>query len=153
MPPPMLVELRPRTPAWAEAAEREAARLAGVLGGQLGAAHQVGSTAIPGIRTKPIRDLLPVVREPAALDAVRPSIATLGHARWGEHRLPGRRCCTLADPATGLRRLRLHRYERGRRRSTGTSRFGMTCGRTAAWPPPARRRRSAAAPCTRWTPT
>lgn len=113
MPPPIPVELHRHTPAWAEAAKREAARLSEALNEQLVAVHHVGSTAIPGIRAKPILDLLPVVGDLAALDAARPRIEALGYAWWGEYGLPGRRYCTLDDPATGLRRVQLHCYEPG----------------------------------------
>jgi GrpB-like predicted nucleotidyltransferase (UPF0157 family) len=113
MPPPIPVELRPHTPAWSEAAQREAARLSEALGEQLVAVHHVGSTAVPGIRAKPILDLLPVVRDLAALDAARPRVEALGYAWWGDYGLPGRRYCTLDDSATGRRRVQLHCYERG----------------------------------------
>lgn len=113
MPPPIPVELLPHDPAWLEAAEREATRLAGILGGHLVAVHHVGSTAIPGIRAKPILDLLLVVDDLAALDAAQAAIESLGYAWWGEYGLPGRRYCTLSDPATGRRLVQLHCYERG----------------------------------------
>ncbi len=113
MPPPIPVELRPYTPAWAEAARREAARLAEALGDRLVVVHHVGSTAIPGIRAKPILDLLPVVSDMAAFDAVRPRVEALGYAWWGEYGLPGRRYCTLDDAETGRRRVQLHCYEQG----------------------------------------
>ncbi len=113
MPPPIPVELRPYTPAWAEAAEREAARLTEALSDCLLVVHHIGSTAIPAIRAKPILDLLPVVRELTALDAARPRVEALGYAWWGEYGLPGRRYCTLDDVATGRRHVQLHCYEQG----------------------------------------
>ena len=113
MPPPIPVDLQPHAPAWAVAAEREAARLSSALGAQLLAVHHVGSTAIPGIRAKPILDLLPAVRNLDALDAARPRVEALGYAWWGSYGLPGRRYCTLDDPATGRRRVQLHCYEHG----------------------------------------
>ena len=113
MPPPIPVELRPYTPAWAEAARREVSRLAEALGDHLVVVHHVGSTAIPGIRAKPILDLLPVVRDLAAVDAAQGRVEALGYAWRGEYGLPGRRYCTLDDAVTGHRRVQLHCYEQG----------------------------------------
>lgn len=112
MPPPIPVDLLPHDPAWAEAAKRESTRLAAVLGGRLVAVHHVGSTAVPGIRAKPILDLLPVVVELAALDEARAAVEALGYTWWGEYGLPGRRYCTRDDPVTGRRLVQLHGYER-----------------------------------------
>ena len=109
--PPTPVEPVPHDPAWPKDAEREGDRLAAVLGGHLLAVHHVGSTAIPGIRAKPILDLLPVVDDLAALDAARAAVEALGYAWWGEYGLPGRRYCTLDDPATGRRLIQLHCFQ------------------------------------------
>ena len=53
----MAVELVPHDPAWAAAAEAEADALRIVLGSSLLLVHHIGSTAIAGIRAKPILDL------------------------------------------------------------------------------------------------
>src|SRR5262249_45301363 len=112
MPPPIAVELHPHDPAWAEGARREAARLTGAIGlAIVKTVHHIGSTAIPGIRAKPILDLMPIVCSLAALDDSRSVVEGLGYAWWGEYGLPGRRYCTLADTATGRRRVQLHCYQ------------------------------------------
>jgi len=113
MPPPIPVELWPHDPAWAETAGKEAGRLAALLGDDLVAVHHAGSTAIPGIKAKPIVDLLPVVADLAALDRARAGIEALGYRWWGEYGLPGRRYGTLDDPATGRRLVQLHCYADG----------------------------------------
>jgi GrpB-like predicted nucleotidyltransferase (UPF0157 family) len=111
MPAPIRVELCPHDPAWAEAAQREAARLQGAAGPAIIVVHHIGSTAIPSIRAKPIRDLMPVVTSLADFDAVRPAIEALGYAWWGEYGIPGRRYCNLNDPITGERKIHLHCFE------------------------------------------
>ena len=113
MPPPIPVELLPHDPAWAETAARESDRLATALGSNLLTVYHVGSTAIPGIRAKPIVDLMPVVAGLAALDDAQAGIEALGYRWWGEYGLPGRRYCTLDDPATGKRLVQLHCYAEG----------------------------------------
>lgn len=113
MPSPIPVELCPYMPAWAEAAQREATRLTEALVECLVVVHHVGSTAIPGIRAKPILDLLPVVNDLTALDDNRPLLEALGYVWRGEYGLTGRRYCTLDDPRTGRRRVQLHCYAQG----------------------------------------
>ena len=113
MPAPIPVELKQSDPAWAEAARLEAMRLAAALGEAIITVHHIGSTAIPGIRAKPILDLVPVVSSLETLENFRPVSEELGYLWHGEYGLPGRRFCTLDDPLTGRRRVQIHCYEQG----------------------------------------
>lgn len=113
MPPPIAVALVQHDPAWADQARREGDRLKGAAGEAVLAIHHIGSTAIPGIRAKPVLDLIPVVRSLEIFDASRPVIEALGYSWWGEYGLPGRRYCTLDDPQTGNRLVQLHCFEQG----------------------------------------
>jgi GrpB-like predicted nucleotidyltransferase (UPF0157 family) len=113
MPPPIPVVLVEHDPAWADAAAREGERVARALGERVLAVHHVGSTAIPGIRAKPILDLMPEVRSIAELDPLRGALEVLGYAWWGEYGLPGRRYLTRDDPATRARLVHVHAYETG----------------------------------------
>lgn len=113
MPPPIPVDLQPHSPAWQEAAAREAQRLAEALGPQLVTVHHIGSTAIPGILAKPILDLIPEVRSLRAFDACQAILLHIGYEWWGEYGMPGRRYATLTDGATGQRWIQLHVFETG----------------------------------------
>ena len=113
MPPPIKVELLPHDPGWSRLADDEARLFAGALGANLRIVHHIGSTAIAGIRAKPILDLMPVVGHLAALDTCQDKITALGYEWWGEYGLPGRRYCTKSDPKTGRRIVQLHCYEDG----------------------------------------
>lgn len=84
-----------------------------VVGEVITAVHHVGSTAVPGMRAKPILDLIPIVRSLPELESSRSLLEGLGYAWWGEYGLPGRRCCTLDDPLSGCRKAQLHCYEQG----------------------------------------
>jgi GrpB-like predicted nucleotidyltransferase (UPF0157 family) len=84
--------------------------LADALGESLVTVHHIGSTAIPGIRAKPILDLIPVFVSVSALDETRVLIESFGYAWRGEYGLPGRRYYTFDDPLTGRRKVQLHGY-------------------------------------------
>jgi GrpB-like predicted nucleotidyltransferase (UPF0157 family) len=108
------IELHPHSPGWAALAAREGGRLAAALGEErLAAVHHIGSTAIPGIRAKPIVDLLAEATSLAALDAAADLVRGLGYGWRGEHGIPRRRFCTLDDAATGWRLVHLHCYAAG----------------------------------------
>jgi len=106
------VELVPHQPDWARMAANEAARLRTVIGDNLIEVLHIGSTSIPGIMSKPVVDLMPLVNSLAALDARANAIKTLGYQWRGEFGLPGRRYFSFDDPATGLRRYNVHAYQR-----------------------------------------
>jgi len=84
----MVVEYDPEWPAMFEA---EAKRLAGVFGANLLAIHHIGSTSVPGLKAKPIIDILPVVKDIAAVDGLMCKMAAIGYEGLGENGLPGRR--------------------------------------------------------------
>jgi GrpB-like predicted nucleotidyltransferase (UPF0157 family) len=113
MPPPIPVELVQYDPAWAENARQEAARLTGAIGEGIITVHHIGSTAIPGIRAKPILDLMPIVRSLAEFENSRSIVEGLGYSWWGEYGLPGRRYGTLDDPQSAHRKVQLHCYKHG----------------------------------------
>lgn len=87
----MRVTVVPYSPDWAPEFEREAATLRGALGEELAALFHIGSTAVEGLAAKPIIDMLPVVRDLAALDLLAPRIEALGYEVMGEFGIAGRR--------------------------------------------------------------
>jgi GrpB-like predicted nucleotidyltransferase (UPF0157 family) len=110
MPPPFKVELTVHDPRWSAAAQTEASVLRAALGPNLLAVHHVGSTAIPGLRAKPILDLLPVVQNLGEVDLKRKDLERVGYEWWGEFGLVGRRYATKNEPSTGRRLIQLHCY-------------------------------------------
>lgn len=110
--PPRRVELVAHSPQWALRAAAEAARIARAMGPCIVDIHHVGSTAIPGIRAKPVIDLLPVVTSLEALDDAAARLEALGYEWRGEYGIAGRRYCTL-DDAAGTRQVQLHCFAAG----------------------------------------
>ena len=88
---PQSVRVVPYDPTWPQRFAEERDRLAALLGDNCIAIHPIGSTAIPGAAAKPILDLMPVVRDLAAVDALTPAFAALGYEALGELGIPGRR--------------------------------------------------------------
>jgi GrpB-like predicted nucleotidyltransferase (UPF0157 family) len=111
MPEVIAVELAPHSPQWARDAEQEAARIKSATGAVIVVVHHIGSTSIPGIRAKPIVDLMPLVSSLAELDALREKIEALGYEWFGEYGIPGRRYCKRDDPTSGRRLVQLHFFE------------------------------------------
>jgi len=107
------VELVEHSADWGRRANLEASRIAGALGDAVLRVHHVGSTAIPGIRAKPILDLLPELPSLEALDEVATRVCSLGYQWRGEFGIAGRRYCTLDDAATGARQVQLHCFATG----------------------------------------
>jgi GrpB-like predicted nucleotidyltransferase (UPF0157 family) len=85
------VYLQPYDARWADEFARESSAVARALGSILTAIHHVGSTAIPGIRAKPIIDILAVSTAISLLDERPSPLEALGYEALGEFGIPGRR--------------------------------------------------------------
>lgn len=85
------IEVTDPNPAWKTAFAEEAANLRAALGGQVVDIHHIGSTAIPGIKAKPVIDMLLVVSQVESLDAYDETMRGLGYLPKGEYGIPGRR--------------------------------------------------------------
>ncbi|MDA8345666.1 MAG: GrpB family protein [Thermaerobacter sp.] len=96
--------------AWPRQFRMEAERLASVFGRHALFIHHIGSTSVPGLAAKPVIDILPVVRQIAAVDALTPSLQQLGYEAMGEYGLQGRRYFRREDPPPPCH---VHVYERG----------------------------------------
>ena len=78
-------------PLWPRMFEDEAAQLREVFGEELSAVHHIGSTSVPGLKAKPIIDIMPVVRNIAAVDKFNDKMIALGYEPMGEFGIAGRR--------------------------------------------------------------
>ncbi len=78
-------------PAWRDKFEREAKLVRGILGNLCVAVYHIGSTAVPGLKAKPIIDIMPVVSDIAAVDSLQKKFEAAGYEYMGEFGIPGRR--------------------------------------------------------------
>lgn len=85
------VEVVTSNAAWSEDFRREAERLAGDWPTLPVYLHHIGSTAVPGLKAKPIIDMLAVVPGISDLDDGPPFLESLGYTPRGEHGISGRR--------------------------------------------------------------
>jgi GrpB-like predicted nucleotidyltransferase (UPF0157 family) len=99
-------------PDWITQFESEARRIKQVAGDAVLRIHHIGSTAIPGMKAKPIIDLLLEVGSLEALDRKAPIIESLGYEAMGEFGIPGRRYFRL-DDAAGRRTHQVHSFASG----------------------------------------
>lgn len=90
-------------------ADAESERLRAAIGPVLVAVHHIGSTSIPGIKAKPVIDLLPLVADLALLDTRESEVVQLGYEWMGEFGLPGRRFLRLNRD--GKRLFNVHCYQ------------------------------------------
>ena len=65
--------------------------LTGIFGSLAVAIHHIGSTAVPGMRAKPIIDVLIIVSSAQAVDALNSHMMAAGYLPRGENGIPGRR--------------------------------------------------------------
>jgi GrpB-like predicted nucleotidyltransferase (UPF0157 family) len=78
------IQVVDHTPEWSAYFEKEAAHLAVIFGPQLVAIHHIGSTAIPGIKAKPIIDMLVVIKRIETIEKFNAPMQQLGYRTRGE---------------------------------------------------------------------
>ena len=87
----MRVVVTDYNPLWPRMFEAEAAKIREVFAAELVAIHHVGSTAVPGLKAKPIIDIMPLVKDIAAVDRLNERMIALGYEVMGECGITGRR--------------------------------------------------------------
>ncbi len=89
----------------------EARLLRHTLGATLIEVEHIGSTSVPGLASKPIIDILAVVRRLSELDAHHDALVALGYEPMGEFGIAGRRF--FAKGGDVHRTHHMHAYEPG----------------------------------------
>ena len=76
---------------WADTYQQEALNIKTILQHELIQSFHIGSTAVPGLKAKPIIDILLVVQDVHKLDLFAKAFEALGYEVMGEFGLTGRR--------------------------------------------------------------
>jgi len=106
-----LVEFVSHRPQWAEMFKGEAVLLQELFGPQLVAIHHVGSTSVPGLKAKPIIDLLLEVSDIKQVNHFNEPMRQLGYEVMGEYGLPRRRY--FRKDVDGRRKYHVHAWQSG----------------------------------------
>ncbi len=86
-----IIKLETHNQRWSKDFEKEAAIIKDVLSGNLVAAYHIGSTAIMGIKAKPVIDILLEVKSINEIDKHKQEIEGLGYEAKGEYGIKTRR--------------------------------------------------------------
>lgn len=97
---------------WPAAYTAEADSVAKAAGKAFVRMHHIGSTSIPGIKAKPIIDILLEVELVEALDVRAMEFEALGYEAMGEYGIPGRRYYRRNDNS-GARTHHVHAFKAG----------------------------------------
>lgn len=76
---------------WPSMFEEEANRLKEIFGKELAAVYHIGSTAVPGLKAKPVIDILCVARDISQVDKYNIQMQKIGYEAKGENGIAGRR--------------------------------------------------------------
>lgn len=87
----MRIRVVEHDPSWAVMYREEEVALQRILQSELVASYHIGSTSVPGLKAKPIIDILLVVENMAKLDAFASAFEGLQYEAMGEFGIPGRR--------------------------------------------------------------
>lgn len=86
----MIVKVVEHDPQWKNAFLAEAERIQYILGSELINAFHIGSTAVEGLKAKPIIDIMLLVESIPRLDEYSSRFESLGYEIMGEFGIPGR---------------------------------------------------------------
>lgn len=95
---------------WTEDFDDEVNKIKGILLGNFIEAHHIGSTAILGIKAKPVIDILLEVKSLNKVDECDNALESLGYEIMGEYGIQGRR---FLKKGKEIRTHHLHVYESG----------------------------------------
>ncbi len=87
----MKVVVTEYNPKWPAQFEAEVTELRKVFDAELLQIHHIGSTSVPGLKAKPIIDIMPIVKDIRAVDGITDKMVELGYEAMGEYGIPGRR--------------------------------------------------------------
>lgn len=94
------IEIVPYNSEWPQKFQEEAGKIRDALGQEVVEIYHMGSTAVPGIKAKPIIDILVEVHDIQKIDGLNGEMVRLGYEPKGEYGIPGRRFFIKNDQRT-----------------------------------------------------
>ena len=85
------IEVTEYNPEWPKLFKQEEKLIKQVLGKNCKAVYHIGSTAVKGMKAKPVIDIMPVVKDISLVDQHNAEFEALGYECRGEFGIPGRR--------------------------------------------------------------
>ncbi len=85
------VEVYPYNEKWTQMFREEKKKLQTIFGNEIVDIHHIGSTSVPGLKAKPIIDIMPVVRDINTVDKFNIVMQEFGYEPKGENGIPKRR--------------------------------------------------------------
>jgi len=76
---------------WKQKFSEEAQKIKDIFGDELIDIHHIGSTSVPGLKAKPIIDIMPVVKDIEKVDSFNDRMEDIGYECMGELGMKGRR--------------------------------------------------------------
>ncbi|TXK76125.1 GrpB family protein [Paenibacillus sp. N3.4] len=76
---------------WKQKFSEESQKITDIFGNELVDIHHIGSTSVPGLKAKPIIDIMPVVKDIKKIDSLNEQMTGLGYECMGELGMKGRR--------------------------------------------------------------
>lgn len=76
---------------WKQKFSEEAQKIKNIFGDELIDIHHIGSTSVPGLKAKPIIDIMPVVKDIEKVDSFNEQMEDIGYECMGELGMNGRR--------------------------------------------------------------
>lgn len=108
--------MHPHNQDWAADYQTIATQLKPIFGKQLLLIEHIGSTSIPGIKAKPIIDILIAVTDIGCVAEILPAMEAVGYDFRGERGIPGRQYFRMEpDSACGIH---VHVYQQGHKAIT-----------------------------------
>ncbi|WP_239734306.1 GrpB family protein [Mammaliicoccus sp. G-M28] len=107
----MKITIEPHNSNLANIYAKEANKISQIFGKDLVDIYHIGSTAIPGIKAKPIIDILPVVKDINKVDQYNSYFENIDYEVLGEFGIKNRRYFTKSDKVTKERLFHVHTFD------------------------------------------
>jgi GrpB-like predicted nucleotidyltransferase (UPF0157 family) len=86
-----IIQVVQYNPQWPALFQKETELILPLLAKELIQIHHIGSTAVPGLKAKPIIDIMLTVKNVTGLDTYDNKMSSIGYIPKGEFGIPGRR--------------------------------------------------------------